>query len=515
MKNTESKIRKNRTGVIKAAVFSLMLAFMMSAAVYPCLLAPGYYVSAESEKTAAASQEKAVPLKETGEPVKCVTGTLIAPVGDPEAKAPNISAEGAALYSLDMDRIVYAKNENKKLEPYSTTKLLTCWLALEKLDPDKTITVSAKAAQVYENGTTIWLKEGEKISVRDLIYGALLESGNDAAYALGEAVSGSEANFARLMNDTVAEWGCNDTHFVNANGWKNKEHYSTAHDMAVITAKCLENEDLANIAMTRTYTVPETNLTEAREMKNYFLHTAGKLDSLTGGKTGTWDDDDCAIVASFSEGGLSEVVVLLGATKKGRPQDLRKLIEFSHQVTPGFAIPAADTAVETVWVRHGEKTRLDLIADGTTYAYPAENMADEISTVVEHNKLEAPVKKGDTVGKLIVYSEDNQIGEHKLVASEDIAVGWFPSYLYISNSMTLNILKALGVILVLVILLIILNRRYRARKNTKKRPRSSASRDRGDSAEKPQTGEKASRSMSAKEKREMRKRLRKKYRNKH
>ena len=405
-------------------------------------------------KASAAAGDYFWKVTPAADPVKCKGGVMASPAGDLNAEAPDLDAKGAALYSYDLGQIVYGKNENERLEPYSTTKLLTCWLALEKLDPDSVVTVSEKATQVYENGTTIWLKPGEEITVRDLVYGAMLESGNDAAYAIGEAVAGSEADFAELMNRIVAEWGCNDTHFVNANGWKHKDHYSTAHDMAIITAKCLESQELREIATTKKYTAKATNLSGERQMKNYFLHVTGGPEGLTGGKTGTWDDDDCAVVCSFTEAGIDAVIVVLGDTEDGRPEDVRKLMAFSHEVTPGFIVPTPESVITTAMVRHGEKTKTVLKADGVTYAYPAENSIKEITTEIKRQKLEAPIKKGQEVGEVLVYENDELIGEHKLIATENIETGWFPSYVYISNQATLNGIK---VIVAFVVLLTLIN----------------------------------------------------------
>ena len=444
----------------------------------------------------------------SGEAVKCKGGTEVSPAGNENAEAPKLAAKGAALYSYDLGRIVYGKNENERLEPYSTTKLLSCWLALEKLDKDQIVTVSAKATQVYENGTTIWLKEGEKIPVRDLVYGAMLESGNDAAYAIGEAVAGSEAAFADLMNQTVAEWGCKDTHFVNANGWKHKDHYSTAHDMAVITAKCLENAELREIATTKKYVAPATNLSGKRTMRNYLLHVTGGPDGLTGGKTGTWDDDDCAVVCSFSQAGLDAVAVVLGDTEDGRPEDIRKLMAYSHEVTPGFIVPAYTGAVETAMVRHGEKTKTVLATDAVTYAYPAENDARDIRTETEYGLIEAPVKKGQEVGKFLVYADDELIGEHKLLATEDIDTGWFPSYVYISNEATLNALKVLGIFILLLFAVSRIGRKGRKARRRKKKIAAEAQRQiREENAGAARTDRQT--------KKETRKRLREKYREKH
>ena len=450
---------RRKTGIkrMKAALLSVLLLIVLSTGVLA-------YAAEDTDKATEASA--------AAEPVKCASGVLVMPIGDLDAEAPEIAANSAAMYSLDMNRPVYGKNEEKIAEPYSTTKLLTCWLALENLDPGKVVTASEESTQVYENGTTIWLKPGEKITVRDLVYGAMLESGNDAAYALGEAVAGSEAAFADLMNKTVKEWGCNDTHFVNANGWKNDDHYSTAHDMAIITARCLENEMLRDISMTKSYTAKETNLSAAREMKNYFLHTEKNLKGLTGGKTGSWEDDDCSVVASFKRQGLKEVLVLLKATKKGRPKDSASLIEFSHVVTPGFALPAEGSTVETAWIRHGERTRAALTADKVTYAYPAENDAGDITTEIVYDRLEAPLSKGDVVGEFLVYADDKLIGKRKLVMAEDVDTGWLPSYLYISNKATRIILGVFAAFVLLILVLRTINKKKRqARKRLREKYR--------------------------------------------
>ena len=148
--------------------------------------------------------------------VKCRSGVLVTPIGDLEAEAPELAAKSAAMYSLDMERFVYEKEADKKIDPYSTTKILTCWLALENLDPQETVTISEEATREYENGMTIYLKPGEKITVIDLIYAAMLASGNDAAYALGEAVAGSESAFADLMNETVTDGKMMSTTLLSA-----------------------------------------------------------------------------------------------------------------------------------------------------------------------------------------------------------------------------------------------------------------------------------------------------------
>ena len=392
----------------------------------------------------------------------------IKPIGDINAEAPKIKAKGAAMYSLQLDQFVYSKNENEKIDPYSITKALTCYLALENLDPEQVVTASAKSTQVYENGTTIYLKEGEKMTVKDLVYGAMLESGNDAAYALGEAVAGSEEAFAELMNKTVSEWGCSDTHFVNANGWKNKNHYTTAHDMAIITKNCFGNELLREISNTEEYTIPATNLSGARKCGNYMIKSTEGCEGITCGKTGSWDEDDCSIIVGFTREGLDEVIVLLGDTKKSRRKDVSKLIEFSKAVTPGFIVSETGDVVQTVKVRHGEFTKVGLAVDGPTVAYPKSTRASDIKIEIETEDLEAPLTRGAQAGTYTVMVDGVQVGQHALLITEDIKTGWLPSYLYISNEQTILIGKWLGAGLAVILLLVLITRPGRKRKKAKK-----------------------------------------------
>ena len=391
----------------------------------------------------------------------------ITPVGDVNTVPPEITAKSAAMYSIELEDFVFAKDADKKYDPYSITKALTCYIALENLDPEAVHTASEKAAQVYENGTTIFLKAGEKMTIKDLVYGAMLESGNDAAYALGEAVAGSEKDFAELMNKTVRDWGCNDTNFVNANGWKNKNHYTTAHDMAIIARKCFSNETLAEISRTKTYTIPATNLSAERELKNYTLHTVSKAKGVTYGKTGSWDEDDCSIILGFAKEGLNEIIVLLKDTKTGRKSDVLKLIDFSDKVTPGFLVSNVGDIVEIAKVRHGEFTEVGLTVDGKTYAYPASKRAEDIKVEIRADKLEAPLTKGDKAGTYTVYCNGEVVGEHSLIITEDIKTGWLPSYLYISNHETIVIAEYLAGILVLLFLLIVIIKKAAKRRKPK------------------------------------------------
>lgn len=375
--------------------------------------------------------------------------SLLRPYGEVGSKSPDIKAKAAIMYSTDLDMPVYEKNADKKMEPYSITKILTAYLALENLDPDTIVVASKNACRELEDGMELELEPGEESRAIDLIYAAMMMSANDGAIALGEAVSGSEKEFVELMNKTIKKWGCENTNFVNTNGWQHKNHYTTARDMAIITKHCFENEKLREIALTKKYTMPATNKSGKLKMENALLKATNNLEEVTFGKTGSWSETQCTITLGFKESGLSAIIVLLGDTAKGRAEDPRKLIKVAHDLTPGFIVTDTDKNVCNTWVKHGIKSKVSLDTKGLRYAYPKNRKASGVKVKTEMDILEAPVKKGEKVGKFYIYANKEEVGEGYLYAGEDVETGWLPSYLYITNRTTVFV----GTIIVLILLL--------------------------------------------------------------
>ena len=362
---------------------------------------------------------------------------LIRPCGNTEAEAPKLTAGSAAMYSIDLDKFVYEKNADEKLPPYSITKILTVYLALENLDPDQVLTASKNSVRELKDGMEMELEEGEKLKMMDLAIASMMMSANDAAIVLGEGVSGSEKAFVKLMNDTVKEWGCENTHFVNTNGWEHKNHYTTAHDMAIITKHCLENETLRKISVMERYVVPATNKNDELELDNALLKATRKIDGVIGGKTGSWSESQCTIAYGFKDNGLTSVVVLLDDTAKGRINDPVKMSAFAHEVTPGFIVTDSDKGVCEAWVKNGAVSKVSVDVKGLRYAYPKNNKARGVKVETEFGKVEAPLKQGDRIGKYRIYANDEQVGQGYLYAGEAVEKGWFLSRFYVSNTATL------------------------------------------------------------------------------
>ena len=373
----------------------------------------------------------------------------VAPAWAATVKRPSIDAGGAITYCQNTGEIIYAKNKNKKFAPYSTTKMMTALLAVQNLPLDQEVTISERAAK--EGEATMNLVPGEVVTVKDLVYGTLILSGNDAAWALAEAVSGNVNKFVKLMNKTAKNIGCENTHFSNPNGMDEKDHYSTAYDMMLITKLALSNETIRAAAGTVKYKMDATNLSEKRVMKTHVPLIDKKDSGYYAGKTGYWDDENCSIVLGYEKNGLQLVVVVLDASKEERENDVKKITEYTSKKVEGVKVIGKDVEEGKVRIKQGAKTRLKTYTAEVGYAYlPKEASKSLIGTkVVMFQDVTAPVKAGTVVGKYEIYVGEDLVNQVDLVIKEDVEKGWFPSYLGISNTATI-IIAALLVILLVV-----------------------------------------------------------------
>ena len=171
--------------------------------------------------------------------------------------ANEISAQSAVLLDANSGRVLYEKNSKQQLPMASTTKIMTGLLACESGKMDKYVKVSPFASGT--EGSSLWLKVGEKLKLQDLTYGLMLKSGNDAAVAISEFLAGNSEAFALIMNQRAKEIGALNTSFKNPHGLDNEEHYTTALDLALITREAMKNKLFAKIVATKTYSIPNPN----------------------------------------------------------------------------------------------------------------------------------------------------------------------------------------------------------------------------------------------------------------
>ena len=240
---------------------------------------------------------------------------------------PNINARIAVAYDRKSGKVIYGKNENKRTAMASTTKIMTAIVLIENADLDQTITVSAKAAGT--GGSRLGLKHNDKITMKDLLYGLMLKSGNDAAVAIAENVGGSIEKFADLMNEEAKKIGLNNTHYVTPHGLDNPEHYTTAYELAKLADYALKNEIFAKVVNTKNYTVTingyPKNITNTNELLGY-------LDGVNGVKTGFTNNAGRCLVTSVNRNEFEIITVVLQAdTKKMRTTDSISLIEYVYK----------------------------------------------------------------------------------------------------------------------------------------------------------------------------------------
>lgn len=220
--------------------------------------------------------------------------------GIARADAPKVSARSAIVMEQSSHRVLYEKNPRERLPMASTTKIMTALVALEHGRLDDVVTVSPKAAGV--TGSSIYLKAGEKLTLEQLLFGLMLQSGNDASVAIAEHIGGSVDGFLALMNQRAREIGALDTHFASPNGLDTPGHYTTAYDLALISAVAMGNADFKRIVSTKSIRIPYEGLENGRFVKNK-NRILMSYDGANGVKTGyTGDAGRCFVGAAEREG---------------------------------------------------------------------------------------------------------------------------------------------------------------------------------------------------------------------
>ena len=238
---------------------------------------------------------------------------------------PKINSRSAVVIDRKSKNIIYGKNENVKKAMASTTKIMTAMVVIQNTNLNNTVEISKKAAGT--GGSRLGLKAGDKVTVKDLLYGLLLRSGNDCAVALAEYVAGSVQEFSNLMNQNAQMLGLNNTHFVTPHGLDEEEHYTTAYELAILADYALNNELFAQIVNKKSYTI---NINKNSKTLNNTNELLGNLNGVYGVKTGFTNGAGRCLVTSIKRGNLDVICVVLGAdTKKDRTRDSAKLIEYT------------------------------------------------------------------------------------------------------------------------------------------------------------------------------------------
>ncbi len=400
-----------------------------------------------------------------------------------------MNADIVLLASMDDGTVLLSKNSGKRTPPASLTKIVTASLVLQNCHDMNEIIEADEASIADIRGTgssNANIQVGEKMSVKDLLYCLLVQSANEAANILGTRVAGSIKDFVKMMNDYVESIGCKDTHFVNCHGLDDEEQYTSAEDMLIITLKALEYPEFKEITSTVKYTVPKTNMSGERNLytTNWMMnsgHPSYYYEYVSGVKTGTTSRAGRCIISTASKDGYNYIGIVMGAKNEDSDEneallECKKIFQWAFENIKLSTVVSTNTTVRVVDVNLSFQTdHVRLVPEkDLTLLVPTGNDAGSVMLKVIEEKtpksINAPVNKGDVIGKAQVLYADEEIATVNLVASESVTRSpllWFISVIKSALSSTAFKLILLAV-LTLIIAYIVLFVRYRRKKRRRR-----------------------------------------------
>ena len=355
--------------------------------------------------------------------IKAVIGCLMAvllcminltvPVHAEEAwpEMPQVEAPSICVMEISTGTILYERNMDEQNYPASITKIMTALLALENSSLDEIVTFSEEAVYGNEGDTSHISRDiGEKMTMEECLYGMMLESANECAWAIGEHVGGTMKNFTKMMNERAAELGCTNTHFNNPNGLPDEEHWTSAHDMALISAEAYKNETFRVIAGSESYTIPPTNKhTDSTPLHNHHLmvypfhgNYEHLYDYATGGKTGYTNAAGSTLVSFAQKGDMPIVCVVMREKSPNHYLDTRKMFDYCFEnfkllrVADHETDPSADKDVQA----------FAGIDENATVIVPASVSFSDLTSKVVYESNEE-----DVLGTLVYSYADRVVGK--------------------------------------------------------------------------------------------------------
>ena len=343
----------------------------------------------------------------------CLTSAFIPVVSYANADIlePTINARHAIVLDRNSKKAIYEKEINEKCKMASTTKIMTAILVIENSNLDDIVEISSNSSRT--GGSRLGLSRKDKISIKNLLYGLMLKSGNDAAVALAEKVGGNIENFALMMNKKANELNLSNTHFVTPHGLDSNNHYTTAFDLAILTDYALKNEIFSKIVNTKTYVIYINGKPRTISNTNELL---GNFEGVYGVKTGFTNGANRCLVTSCKRGTLDFICIVLGCdTKKDRTIDTVKLLNYSFE---NFSLINAEEFVfnkfnewysshhNSFFINKGKTQSLNLYLDKSDLSFT--NIAvktsekDKLNIEISFNcYFDAPLTKNTKIGTLI------------------------------------------------------------------------------------------------------------------
>ena len=332
---------------------------------------------------------------------------LVSPI-----RAIGVSARSAILIDANTGQVLFQSNANQRMPMASTTKIMTAVVAIENMDLSARIKIPKEAVGI--EGSSIYLCEGEILTLEELLYALMLASANDAAVAISIAVSGSVEDFALLMNQTAQRLGLDDTHFENPNGLDSSGHYTTAYDLAKLTAYALSIPKFCEIVSTYKKSIPLNDQPNARLLVNH-NKLLRSYDGAIGVKTGFTKKSGRCLVSAAKRDDMTLIAVTLNAPDDWH--DHKAMLDFGFENY--YSVLLGDFSIELPLIS-GEKTVVRCSADEKSFKLlPADH--GEISCVVEmYPFVYAPVELGEKLGEIVYYLDDDEIARFPILSLEAV-----------------------------------------------------------------------------------------------
>ncbi len=331
-----------------------------------------------------------------------------------------LSCKAALLMDSATGTVLYENNSHEKMPMASVTKIMTMLIAMENIDSgkmsyDDTVTGSAYAKSM--GGSTIFLDEGEQLSVNDILKGIAVASGNDAAVAMAEHIAGSAPAFVEMMNKRAAELGMKDTHFVNCNGLDAGGHYSSAYDIALMSRELLKHPGIHKFT-----TIWMDSLRDGK----FTLSNTNKLvrfyDGCTGLKTGSTSKAGFCISATAKRNNMHLIAVIMAApTSKQRQADASALLNYGFSTYSVTDAVTKGEKIKDVSVNKGTAAKCPVVCADNVSTLSKKGEKVEIKKIVKLKKnVTAPVSKGEKAGELICMNGKKEVGRTELLYDGDV-----------------------------------------------------------------------------------------------
>ncbi|AJO60730.1 D-alanyl-D-alanine carboxypeptidase DacF [Bacillus subtilis] len=342
-------------------------------------------------------------------------------------------AKSAVLIERDTGKVLYNKNSNERLAPASMTKIMTMLLIMEALDKGKIkmsdkVRTSEHAASM--GGSQIFLEPGEEMTVKEMLKGIAIASGNDASVAMAEFISGSEEEFVKKMNKKAKELGLKNTSFKNPTGLTEEGHYSSAYDMAIMAKELLKYESITKF--TGTY---EDYLRENTDKKFWLVNTNRLIKfypGVDGVKTGYTGEAKYCLTASAKKGNMRAIAVVFGAsTPKERNAQVTKMLDFAFSQYETHPLYKRNETVAKVKVKKGKQKFIELTTSEpiSILTKKGEDMNDVKKEIKMKDNISAPIQKGQELGTLVLKKDGEVIAESPVAAKEDMKKAGFITFL--------------------------------------------------------------------------------------